>query len=27
MPVLLGLAGLTLVADAVLYFRTGEGLF
>jgi cytochrome c biogenesis protein CcdA len=26
-PVLLGLAGLTLVADAVLYFTTGEGLF
>jgi cytochrome c biogenesis protein CcdA len=27
MPVLLGLAGLALVADAVLYFATGEGLF
>jgi len=27
MPVLLGLAGLALVADAVLYFTTGEGLF
>lgn len=26
-PVLLGLAGLALVADAVLYFATGEGLF
>jgi hypothetical protein len=27
MPVLLGLAGLALVADAGLYFATGEGLF
>lgn len=27
MPVLLGLAGLALVADALLYFATGEGLF
>jgi cytochrome c biogenesis protein CcdA len=27
MPVLLGLAGLALVADAVLYFTTGKGLF
>lgn len=27
MPVLLGLAGLALIADAVLYFTTGEGLF
>ncbi|MGB5834520.1 MAG: GAP family protein [Thiohalocapsa sp.] len=27
MPVLLGLAGLALVADALLYFATGKGLF
>ena len=27
MPVLLGVAGLALVADALLYFTTGEGLF
>jgi cytochrome c biogenesis protein CcdA len=27
MPVLLGLAGLALVSDALLYFTTGEGLF
>jgi cytochrome c biogenesis protein CcdA len=27
MPVVLGLAGLALVTDAVLYFTTGEGLF
>jgi cytochrome c biogenesis protein CcdA len=27
MPILLGLVGLALVADAVLYFATGEGLF
>jgi cytochrome c biogenesis protein CcdA len=27
MPIFLGLAGLALVADALLYFATGEGLF
>ena len=27
MPVLLGLAGLALVVDALLYFTTGQGLF
>jgi cytochrome c biogenesis protein CcdA len=27
MPIMLGLVGLALIADAVLYFATGEGLF